>query len=324
MYSGQAAIDFLALEADKSDSEASSHWKMFTSDFRFTGKEFFGLGGFGGREKPYSELRLWLIKILQKRFRRFGDAFAKFKEIDAYAQVLTTRQGRAYDLDVLRQALTLAFLHDISPQKFNENSTVCVIGDGFATMASLLLLSNSASRVILVNLNKILLVDLWYLKLYLGEKLFNSSVDLVVDEAGLAQALAKSPIPGSGLLQIIAIKAEDHQLIQKCPIDAVVNIASMQEMDPPVVNEYFNDMRAIAVNREVLFYCCNREEKRLPDGTMSIFKEYPWLPGDKILVDELCPWHEFYYSTRPPFFRRYDGPNMHRLVKLQSKDGSQR
>jgi hypothetical protein len=119
MYPGQAPIDFLALKADKSDSEASSHWKMFTSDFRFTGKEFFGLGGFGGREK-------------------------------------------------------------------------------------------------------------------------------------------------------------------------------------------------------------NRQEKRLPDGTMSVFKKYPWLLGDELLVDELCPWHEFYYSTRPPFFRRYDGPNMHRFVKLQSKDGSQR
>jgi hypothetical protein len=122
MYSGQAAIDFPALEAYKSDPEASSHWKMFTSDFRFTGKEFSGLGGFGGRGKPYSGLRLWLSKLLQKRFRNCGDAYANFKEIDSHALALTKKQVREYDLDVLRQALTLAFLQDKAPDNLMHQS----------------------------------------------------------------------------------------------------------------------------------------------------------------------------------------------------------
>jgi len=320
MYSGQAAIDFLALEAYKSDPEASSHWEMFTSDFRFTGEEFSGLGGLVGRDKPYSGLRLWLSKLLQKRFRNFGDAYAKFKEIDSHALALTKKQVRAYDLDVLRQALTLAFLKDKAPDKFNSSSTCCVIGDGLATMSSLLLLSKSAGRIVLVNLNKILLVDLWYLKLWMGESDFNESVDLVVDEEGLFEALAKSQIRGNGLRQIIAIRAKDHQLIQKCPVDAAVNIASMQEMNPPVLKAYFDDMRAIALKRNLLFYCCNRDEKTFPDGTVSRFNDYPWLNEDRILVEEPCAWHQFYYSTRPPFYRLYDGTHRHRLVILQSKE----
>jgi len=320
MFSGQAAIDFLALEAYKSDPEASSHWEMFTSDFRFTGEEFSGLGGLVGRDKPYSGLRLWLNKLLQKRFRNFGDAHAKFKEIDSHALALTKKQVRAYDLDVLRQALTLAFLKDKAPDKFNSSSTCCVIGDGLATMSSLLLLSNSAGRIVLVNLNKILLVDLWYLKLWMGESNFNASVDLVVDDEGLEEALSKTHNIANGLRQIIAIQAKNHQLIQKCPIDVAVNIASMQEMDPPVVKGYFDDMREIAVKRDLLFYCCNRDEKTLPDGTLSRFNDYPWQTGDKILVDEPCLWHQFYYSTRPPFYRPYDGSHRHRLVTIQSKE----
>jgi hypothetical protein len=233
---------------------------------------------------------------------------------------LTKKQGREYDLDVLRQVLTLSFLHAHAPEKFKAGSTCCVIGDGFASLSSLLLMSDYAGRIVLLNLSKILLVDLWYLKLWMGDENFNSSVDLVVDEEGLARAMAKPQHRANGLRQIIAVKATEHHLIKTCPIDAVVNIVSMQEMDPPVVKAYFDDMRAIALKRDLLFYCCNRDEKILPDGTASRFADYPWLSGDKIFVDEPCPWTQFYYSTRPPFYRPYDGTIRHRLVTLQAKE----
>ena len=63
-------------------------------------------------------------------------------------------------------------------------------------MTSLLLASNSSSRVVLVNLNKTLLVDLWYLKLWMGDKLFGNSVDLVTSKDDLQRALDK-PITSS-------------------------------------------------------------------------------------------------------------------------------
>ena len=64
------------------------------------------------------------------------------------------------------------------------------------------------------------------------------------------------------------------------------------------------------------FYCCNREEKRLPDGTITRFADYPWRGSDRVLVDERCPWHQRHYRFRPPFYRPFDGPTRHRLALL--------
>jgi hypothetical protein len=105
--------------------------------------------------------------------------------------------------------------------------------------------------------------------------------------------------------------------MQKCPIDMVINIASMQEMDPPIVSSYFDNIRALSRVRKLLFYCCNRQEKKLPDGTISRFADYPWGDDDQIIVDSLCPWHQNYYSIIPPFYRAYDGPHSHRLISTQ-------
>lgn len=315
MFSGQAAIDYLATEAIKDDPSASSHWQKYHSEFKFDGQGFVGLQGFGGRTKRPTGLRAYLLLLLQKRFRNFGVSYDKFHAIDALANRVTIKQGRAYDLDVLRQTLTIAFLLASAPAKFTGNTTCCVIGDGFASMSTLLLASKSAGRVVLVNLTKTLLVDLWYLKLWMGEDVFEKSVDLVVDEAGLARALAKP----HDAQQIIAIQASDHRLLQSCPIDFVINIASMQEMDPPVISRYFEDLRVIARKRDLLFYCCNREEKTLPDGVVTKFANYPWVDDDKVWVDGLCPWTQYYYSNRPPFYRPYDGAFRHRLVTIGPK-----
>jgi len=92
----------------------------------------------------------------------------------------------------------------------------------------------------------------------------------------------------------------------------------MQEMDPHVVASYFEDLRAITRKRDLLFYCCNRVEKKFPDGTVTRFADYPWLVDDQVLVNGLCPWHQHYYSARPPFYRPYGGPFIHRLVTFRA------
>ena len=313
MYSGQKAIDYLATEVSKNDPGESSHWRKYHSAFKFTGIGFEGLQGFGGSQQPYSGPRLWLHLLLQRPFRRMGITFPKFKLIDKLARDITTRQRRGYDLDVLRQVLTLSFLNKYASNALQSHATVCVIGDGFASMTALLLASSIAGRVVLVNLTKTMLVDLWYLKLGMGEKTFESNVVLVSDKEELMRALLKE-IPQGG--QVISIQAKDHELLRLCPVDIALNIASMQEMDPPVISAYFDDLRAIGSYRQLAFYCCNREEKLLPDGEVTRFSEYPWNSSDQIIVDELCPWHQQHYVFRIPAYRLYDGPIRHRLVIL--------
>src|SRR5205823_5026710 len=96
---------------------------------------------------------------------------------------------------------------------------------------------------------------------------------LVVDAQGMADAL------GSPDAKLIAIQASNHTLLRQAPLDLVINIASMQEMDAPVIAAYFEDLRSRQDGRALYFYCCNREEKRLPDGTITRFAEYPWSPA---------------------------------------------
>ncbi len=220
MLVGQDAIDYLAVESQKADTRASSHWQKYHSKFKFTGDNFFGLQGFGGLAKPLTGPRLWITLFLQKKFRKFGKDFSEFKIIDDFALKITKKQGRAYDLDVLRQVLTISFLKQFpkAKDKLNAFNTSCVIGDGFATLTSLLLASHSARRIVLVNLTKTLLVDLWYLKLWMGSEKFQQSVNLVLDEDGLGLALSRD-LQKLNEVQIIAIQAADHELIQKCPVD---------------------------------------------------------------------------------------------------------
>ena len=126
----------------------------------------------------------------------------------------------------------------------------CVIGDGFASMTSLLLATQSAGCVVLVNLTKTLLVDLWYLKLWLGDKDFNTRVNLVTDSTSLEKIKEKwASKPEIGF--VLAFEALDQNLLKACPVDYAVNIVSMQEVDPPVVARYLNDLRTIGGSREL-------------------------------------------------------------------------
>jgi hypothetical protein len=316
VYSGTAAIDFLAAELDQIDPGESSHWVKYHSSFQYTGAGFRGLQGFGGFSKPRGNLLNFIETLLQLKFRALAEG-KEFSVLDSLAAEIAESQNRNYDLDLLRQVLTLSFLRHRLPDLFEtEGGVGCVIGDGFASMTSLLLASNSASKVILVNLNKTLLVDLWYLRLWMGDELFDTNVDLVGDEDDLHCALEKPINRSDDIGQVIAIRAVDHALIRKSPIDLVINIASMQEMDPSVISGYFMDLRKSSSRRPLYFYCCNRDEKILPDGATTRFYEYPWAADDQILVDELCPWHKYYYSFKPPFFRSYDGTHPHRLAIL--------
>lgn len=315
IYSGKSAIDYLANEVATEDIGESSHWQKYHSQFKYTGDGFKGLQGFGGNTKPYTGVRRLIHRLFQRRYRNLGKNFSSFHEIDNVATEITTKQLRGYDLDVLRQSLTLSLLKNnqsiLPPQKL----TACVIGDGFASMTSLMIKNKFANKVILVNLTKTLLVDLWFLGLLLGDDEFESMVSIVTDVSDLDN-LDEGKTADNNQGSVIAIEAKNHEIIKQLPIDLVVNIVSMQEMDPSVIFSYFEDFRDISAKRKLLFYCCNREEKKLPDGTVTRLSDYPWVENDKILLNELCPWHQSYYSRRPPFFHSYDGPIRHRLVEM--------
>jgi len=114
---------------------------------------------------------------------------------------------------------------------------------------------------------------------------------------------------------LIFIEAENYSLLKNLQADLFINIASMQEMDPKTIKKYFEYMR-MNQRSPRYFYCCNRIRKELPDGTVTEFMKFPWNENDTILLDEICPWYQKYPSSKPPFWRSFDGPIHHRLIKM--------
>jgi hypothetical protein len=112
-------------------------------------------------------------------------------------------------------------------------------------------------------------------------------------------------------------------------IDLALNVASMQEMDPSIIADYFALIRE---RKTRFFYNCNRLEKHLVGGEVTRYMEYPWKTEDQYLVDELCPWHQWFFEMSShceatharfkginiPFIYQYDGPHWHRLVQLSN------
>jgi hypothetical protein len=64
-------------------------------------------------------------------------------------------------------------------------------------------------------------------------------------------------------------------------------------------------------------------------GECSRFDSYPWIDGDHHWIDDYCPWHHFFFSTksakegpkllsfRVPFINYFDGSHKHRLTTLR-------
>lgn len=308
IFYGDDAITYLGKKVKQQDPKSSSHWDLHHSNFSFDGEIFSGIEGFGSNESQYKGLRKIVNHLFQIPFRRMGEKFSDFGVIDNVAKDILSMNNKAYSLDILRQVISLSYLKDRGVVK--DGGLSCVIGDGFATMTSLLL-KCSRQSVVLVNLAKTLLMDLWQLKLVLGAK-FNTDLAFIQNKKDMLEILSltkKRPL-------VIAVEAENHHLIQECPIDLTINIASMQEMNPEVIAEYFTDISIASKKHNSFFYCCNRKTKVLPDGTVVNFEDYPWHLSSKVLDDELCPWHQKYYSFRPPFYHDYDGIHKHRLIEF--------
>ena len=302
---GEDALDALPARLEVPDASSSSHWREMHRHLSIENREVVSALGFGGFARPYRGLRKLGHALLQRRYRGMAQVYPDFERLDQLANTLVARQNRAYDLDVLRQTATAALLSHYVPEAFDGQSLVVVIGDGFGSLATLLAAGFPTCRLLLINLTQTLLVDLLMLRKGLAEVDFA----LAEDADSLREGLNRPD------LRVLALRADDQALIATVPLVAAVNVASMQEMRMETIAGYIAALRA-SPSAPVPFYCCNREEKHLPNGETIRFADYSWDPEDEVLLDELCPWHQEYYTLRPPFYHLYDGPHQHRLVLL--------
>lgn len=301
------AIKKLREECEIPEKGKSAYWTEMLQGFDEKDGKFVSKGlpeGEGGDDcNPIKELIHWL---LQSPFRWQGNQFPEFRNILRTAAMIHKRRNNKMRMGTLRQVISLACLErHVRISRLAE--PIVIIGDGFGLMSSLILqhFDPLKSKIVVVNLTQNLLLDAVFIK----KSVPNAPFVLVKCETEYKKALDDDGI------QCVLIQADNAQLISQGSIGLVINICSMQEMSLESIQEYFDFIRR-SKNSRTFFYCANRCEKRLPDGTIVNFFKYPWHPKDEILFDELCPWQQKYYSYRPPFYFPYDGPKQHRLVLM--------
>ena len=292
--------------SDESDQEVkSSHWQKYLRfsatyrsktghlDFNASGRE--GLGGFKkatmfARLKNLPSSRA-LNQILKKYIPQPGTL--------AVARKLCKRMNVIFGFDQAKSVLIYDVLNQY--KLFQQNGSICIIGDGYGFMGSLIKEINPESHVIYVNLSKNLMLDALGLS-----KCFPQESACLFDRSA-------SPTTIWDDSHTIFLTAENYAELSQRPISLFINVASMQEMHPEVIKMYFEFMRQSTV--EAFLYCLNREEKILPGSEVSCFDEYPWGEAD-VLLDERCPFYQRWPSNIPPFHRKFDGPHRHKLVRL--------
>jgi hypothetical protein len=304
MLLNKDAFDELASRIGEFEEGRSSFWRDEQDVFTHDEKTFSGVGPLGTYSTSSGLIPAVAHFILQLPFRLYGLRFKNFLSISRAARAVARKQARQFDLDLLRHVLTLAFLKTHLGPKISQGP-ICIIGDGYANMASVILATMPETKVILVNLNTTLLVDLICLQTAFPE----IDYALVRTESELDEALASG-------VRIIAISANEASILRGKRLALSINIESMMEMDPPIIADYFDILRS-APDEYATFYCCNQEFKRYAEGSMSNFYEYPWRNDDRILVDEVCTWTKLRYGNTIPFYSRRR-PDLHRLVELRT------
>jgi len=201
--------------------------------------------------------------------------------------------GQLISFDHVKQALSVNTILQCVP----EFNCVCIIGDGYGFMGNILKAIKRDAQIISINLGRTLVFDVFYTRLAHA----NSKVRLVQTGQDYDNDLG-----------FCFLEAEGYDLLSQLSIDLFINIASMQEMDNKVIEKYFQFIRESKASKKYL-YCCNRVEKKLPDGTITRIDCYPW-DNSIFVIDEPCPWYQKYPKPTPPFWRPFDGPIKHILA----------
>mgnify|MGYP003956216887 CR=1 FL=1 len=287
----------------KKSAVSSSHWNKYTEKLSVTKTKndyiiaSYGLANFINKN-IYSS-----IKSIPRKFFLFYLFFIYIKNIKIFQNIskVCNQTNILIEFDQIKHGIILKILKKYI--NFYKNKFICIIGDGHGFCGSLIKKHYPESKIIFINLGRNLFLDAYYVN-----KSFNSTNSLLLDKD-------KKKFSNINNYDFIFINAENFELISELPIYLFINIASMQEMDNDTISKYFYYIRKNP-NTEY-FYSCNRIRKILPDSTSVIFDKYPWLPNDKVLVEEICNWYKKYPISRYPFLKNFDGLIKHKLIKLK-------
>jgi hypothetical protein len=256
------------------DRLISSHWREMLKDFDGTPETLRG----AGETSPRS--RNLLHRLFQKRWLELGTKYEHFPMFLEAGRHVARIQGRAFDLNMLRQAITLAYCMDRGMIHPRGRPPLIVIGDGYAALGTIYSAA-TGGHVTFMNIAPVLRIDeIYFRRVYPFRR-----------EVQFLDAERVNEMPEAGIS---------------------IDVHCLQEVNPDVRDRY---LELLSKRVRYYSYSANRESKTLPDGTVTKFSAYGWPPNGNIMVDEPCPWGQDFYNFRPPFFRKFDGPVRHRIVR---------
>ena len=299
--------DYYENNEEQFSSVTSSHWRDYgrKTQVNFTDNNYEINAEWISAFSKKTFLRLlrnvkngYLLARLMNKYNAQPETVKAAKEI-------AEKHGILFNYDHAKHVLFFDLLTSLN--RLNTDDFICIIGDGHGFFGTLIKSLIPDAKIIFVNLGRNLLIDVVCFSSIFTD---NEALHLLREED-------KEDISNHS---IVFLEAENYELMRDLPISLFINIASMQEMDLSMINNYFDAMRTTTV--ESYFYCVNREEKTLPDGSVIRFNDYPWQSSDITVsgIDGMCPWYQEYLSSIPPFWKPFDGPHWHRLIKLGTKD----
>jgi putative sugar O-methyltransferase len=302
------ALEHLAARADEDEEGRSAYWQEELKIFSVSADGgVSGRAALGNASSKVSTFNQFAHALLQWPLH-FLAPFPDRADCIRLGRLIAKRQYRRITFDMLRQCFTLSLIRKHLDLGSDDESNL-VIGDGYGVLSSLLLLHAPHRRTICVNLTKPLILDLAYTR----QAVPNIRLALITNDEEMKAAL------GDETIRLIGVRADDFQAIQEATVGLAVNVVSMQEMEPSVIDNYFRLLRGNKAG-QTAFYCCNKLHKELSDGTELRFDDYPWRDGDQILHDSICPWSQWYYDKTPPFWHYRRGQERviwHRLALLE-------
>ncbi len=307
--SGKYALEALADQAEESEKTMSVFWETELSNFNVSlDGQVDGSAALGNSSAEVSAFKKFAHSFMQWPLRQLASEFPDRDDCLQLGHRITDQQNRLLTNDIVRQIYSLALIRNYLDIQ-SLNSSILVIGDGYGVLTTLLAMHAPHLKIIIVNLTKPLLLDL----IYFNQALPEADFALVANREEMQAALINNKV------SLIAVRGDDASCIAEARIGLAANVVSMQEMTPSVIADYFQLIRNNKAERTA-FYCCNKVYKKLADGTELKFNEYPWQKNDKILHDSVCPWSQWYYDKKPPFWHYRKGKDRviwHRLAYLE-------
>jgi len=182
------------------------------------------------------------------------------------------------------------------------NQTICIIGDGATNYASLCLSSNNQfEKIVSINLPEVHFVET---EMLIRGGVEEGQICVLRDLESLENFFSSNQRLG-------ILAAQNANILKGFDVDIFVNVSSMQEMTHEAISTYFNLIK----DAKSVFYCCNRNEKVLPDGSINKFNKYPWGTSDFMLYED-CPWMKKTVNLTRPFIRRQE-PHIHALASYR-------